>query len=58
MSRGSGPQAARCYMECLADRLRTARHVRRAVLLLEALDIHPPLQGFEALLTASGRMKE
>ncbi len=35
-TQGSGPQAARCYMECLADRLRSARHVRRAVLL--ALD--------------------
>ncbi len=35
-TQGSGPQAARCYMECLAERLRTARHVRRAVLL--ALD--------------------
>jgi predicted TIM-barrel fold metal-dependent hydrolase len=32
----SGPQAARRYMDRLADRLRSARHVRRAVLL--ALD--------------------
>jgi hypothetical protein len=32
-SRGSGPQAARRYMDHLAERLRTARHVRRAVLL-------------------------
>lgn len=30
----------------------------RMALLLEALDIHPPLQGFEALLAASGRLEE
>jgi len=35
-TQSSGPQAARRYMDRLADRLRTARHVRRAVLL--ALD--------------------
>jgi hypothetical protein len=27
-------------------------------LLLEALDIQPPVQGFEALLAASERLKE
>ena len=35
-TRGSGPQAARMYMDQLAQRLRDARQVRRAVLL--ALD--------------------
>lgn len=35
-AQGSGPQAARAYMDRLADRLRAARQVRRAVLL--ALD--------------------
>jgi len=41
-TQGSGPQAARRYMDRLAERLRSARHVRRAVLLAldRAYDAH------------------